>query len=127
MDTNDKIILNKAISEMCEKYNVPNIDDTKQYECINLSTYCLTPECISDIIYQKIKEDLIKGRKEATFIYLYVPLQEIREQQKRIMQRGRPMEVAQYSDIENLKRVNEQYIWFVNRYMAGGLLLGTEI
>lgn len=122
----EKMELQRVLEDLCDTYRIPKIDMYLPMRGVRLSTYHLAPQTIADIIYDLMKADLVKEESSGLFIYLYVPRSLVREQQKRIQERGRPMEVRTYSDIDALIAVNDKYTVFANTYLDGNLLNGTE-
>ena len=127
LSAKERIDLENAIRDICYKYEVPPINDHETVRGIKLSTYNLASEMVADMIYIEMIKSVTKRKSRMMFIYLYIPEDLIHEQQKRIMKRGRQMEVERYKDIEQLREVNERYITFINTYVGEDQITGTEI
>lgn len=127
MDKENKKKLERMIKELCEWYDIPLIEEGILNNAIKLSTYDLTPECIADVIYNEVLRGLAGGAPDECFVYLYLPNQYIETQQQRIMKRGRPSEMKKYQDLEELRKVNNRYIEFTNKYLDGDKISGDEI
>lgn len=124
---NEKDTLLNAINQMCEDFSVPCIDDYIPTHGLKISTYCLTPDSIADLIYDEMRHNLLRGNFRATFIFLYVPKPFITEQQERIFKRGRPMETERYKRKEELEAINNLYLSFANKYITGSWVTDIEI
>lgn len=127
LDDENKDKLERMINELCEFYDIPSFEEGSTFNAIKLSTYDLTPECIADVIYNELLRGLSGGAPEECFVYLYMPNQYIDLQQQRIMKRGRPSEMKKYRDLDELKKVNDRYVEFANKFLDGDTVDGDEI
>ncbi|EDR24037.1 hypothetical protein EDI_089530 [Entamoeba dispar SAW760] len=102
--------IRKEIDELCEMYNIPSLNNIN-VKYIKINTAEVEMKWIAQMLLNGvIYPMLMKNYKHDLFVLLYCG--NLKEQYRRVLQRGRSVELEVYKKSEDLLTINDTYFEF---------------